>query len=248
MAASGTSRRAPTWLLGLGAAASDLVVASGCAGCAEPGALLCPVCTRLLAAAPARTEPDPAPLGLPPLWAVAAYDGPVRALLLAHKEDARLALGRPLGRALARAVVAAVDPGRGAPLALVPVPSRPGAARRRGHSPLLRTAQVAAAILRSAGGSVRVLPALSHRRSVGDQAGLDARARRANLHRALAVPTHLRGLLGGPLTVVLVDDVVTTGATLAEAARALRAAGVPPVGAAVIAATARRASATPPER
>lgn len=242
----------PAWLLGLRAAASDLVVASGCAGCAEPGGVLCPACERLLAAAPTQTQPDPAPLGLPPLWAVAAYDGPVRALLLAHKEGARLALGRPLGQALARAVVAAggaAGPGPGTapaasavgdPLALVPVPSRPGAARRRGHSPLLRTAQVAAAVLRCTGGSVRVLPALAHRRSVGDQAGLDAGARRANLHRALAVPTHLRGLLGGPLTVVLVDDVVTTGATLAEAARALRAAGVAPAGAAVIAATARR--------
>lgn len=246
MAASGTSRRVPTWLVGLGAAASDLVVASGCAGCAEPGGALCLECARLLAAAPTKTEPDPAPLGLPPLWAVAAYDGPVRALLLAHKEDARLALGRPLGRALARAVVAAVDPGSGVPLALVPVPSRPGAARRRGHSPLLRTAQIAAAILRSTGESVRVVPALAHRRRVDDQAGLDTVARRANLHRALSVPPSLRGLLGGPLTVVLVDDVVTTGATLAEAARALRAAGVPPVGAAVIAATARLTSSTPP--
>ncbi len=256
MATSETSRRPASWLLGLGAAASDLVVASGCAGCAEPGGALCPACARLLAAAPTQTEPDPAPLGLPPLWAVAAYDGPVRDLLLAHKEGARLALGRPLGRALARAVDAVVDAGGpgpaaatvGAPLALVPVPSRPGAARRRGHSPLLRTAQVAAAVLRSTGRSVRVLPALAHRRSVDDQAGLDAGARRANLHRALAVPAHLRGLLAGPLTVVLVDDVVTTGATLAEAARALRAAGVPPAGAAVIAATARRRSIPPPGR
>jgi predicted amidophosphoribosyltransferase len=76
--------------------------------------------------------------------------------------------------------------------------------------------------------------ALQHRRRVADQAGLTATARSANLTGALRARLDLRGV-----RVIVVDDVVTTGATLTEAARALRAAGAEVPAAAVIAATER---------
>lgn len=79
------------------------------------------------------------------------------------------------------------------------------------------------------------VPALEHRRRVADQAGLTAADRAANLSGALQARYDLRGL-----RLIVVDDVITTGATLAEAARALRAAGAEVTAAAVIAATARR--------
>jgi predicted amidophosphoribosyltransferase len=85
--------------------------------------------------------------------------------------------------------------------------------------------------------SVLCVAALEHRRRVADQAGLSAADRAANLSGALQARFDLRGL-----RVIVVDDVVTTGATLAEAARALRAAGAEVTAAAVIAATARRPS------
>jgi predicted amidophosphoribosyltransferase len=75
---------------------------------------------------------------------------------------------------------------------------------------------------------------LTHRRHVADQAGLTATARAANLSGALHSRLDLRGH-----RVVLVDDVITTGATLTEAARALRAAGAEVQACAVIAATER---------
>ncbi|MFJ1736140.1 ComF family protein [Streptomyces sp. NPDC088254] len=116
-------------------------------------------------------------------------------------------------------------PGHGHPghLLLVPVPSAPRAVRARGHDPARRIALAAAVVLRREGMPVRVAPVLRQRRAVADQAGLTSRQRMDNLGGALAVvPGGARLLRGG--SVVLVDDLVTTGASLAEAARAVRSA------------------------
>lgn len=131
---------------------------------------------------------------------------------------AGLGLGRPYGG------LGAGGGGAG-PLLLVPVPSVRRVVRARGHDAVRRVAVAAAGELRRSGLAARVLPVLRQRRAVADQAGLDARQRRANLAGALeVVPGAGRLLWGGP--VVLVDDLMTTGATLAEAARAVRSAAV----------------------
>ncbi|MEU9382655.1 hypothetical protein AB0D38_17485, partial [Streptomyces sp. NPDC048279] len=109
----------------------------------------------------------------------------------------------------------------GRPVLLVPVPSAPWAVRARGHDPVRRIALAAAAELRRGGTSVRVVPVLRQRRAVADQADLNSRQRLANIDGALEVPAGAARLLGGG-RVVLVDDLVTTGATLTEAARAVR--------------------------
>ncbi|MGW1778433.1 ComF family protein, partial [Streptomyces sp. NPDC002143] len=106
---------------------------------------------------------------------------------------------------------------------LVPVPSARAAVRARGHDPARRIALAAAGELRRVGVPARVAAVLRQRRAVVDQAGLDSRQRLDNLVGALGVvPGGARVLCGGP--VVLVDDLVTTGASLAEAARAVRSA------------------------
>jgi predicted amidophosphoribosyltransferase len=173
-------------------------------------------------------------------WAVAPYAGAVRKMIVAYKERGRSGLARPLGAALARAVSAGAA-GTGLPLLLVPVPSTRASVRRRGHDPTLRIARVAARALTRLGEPVRCRPVLRHRRKVVDQAGLTAAARMANLSGALVARQSLRGA-----RVIVVDDVITTGATLVEAARALRAAGAEVHAAAVVAATARHADV--PER
>jgi predicted amidophosphoribosyltransferase len=100
----------------------------------------------------------------------------------------------------------------------------------------VRVARRAGVVLRRAGHDCDVVPALRQRRRIADQAGLGQIARRENLRHALAV-RRVAGSVLRDRCVVLVDDVVTTGATLAEAARAMRADGVEPCGAAVVAAS-----------
>lgn len=100
-------------------------------------------------------------------------------------------------------------------------------------------ARACASELRRLGTHANLLPALAHSRTVADQAGLSRVERARNLAGALRIrPGAAARLVERP--VVLVDDVLTSGATLAEAARAVRAAGGRPIGAAVLGATAPR--------
>jgi predicted amidophosphoribosyltransferase len=120
------------------------------------------------------------------------------------------------------------------PLLLVPVPSARRAVAQRGHDATARIARAAARELRRHGVPARVAAVLRQRRPVADQAELGADGRLANLSGAVAVVGSAVPLLGvGRL--VLVDDLVTTGASLAVAAGALAAAGCPATVAAVVA-------------
>ncbi|MEV0849612.1 ComF family protein [Streptomyces sp. NPDC049954] len=233
---------------------ADLVLPAECGGCGAPRTHVCRRCREALCGAPPlRVWPQRVPEGLPPVTAAAAYGDAVRALLLAHKERGALGLARVLGPALAGAVrhsvADAVGGGRGASatdrsreqgrspgpeVVLVPVPSAGAAVRARGHDPVLRLARAAAGTLRAQGLLARSAPVLRLRGAVRDQAGLDAAERFANLSGALEVRPRCEVLLR-PATrtgrsvgtvLVLVDDLMTTGATITEAARALRAADV----------------------
>ncbi|MFP1626823.1 ComF family protein [Streptomyces sp. 5K101] len=222
---------------------SGLVLPVACGGCGRPRTELCERCAGALYGRPARrARPVPEPEGLPVVHAAAAYTDAVRAVLLAHKERGATGLSRPLGRALAGAVRASAG-ARVAPygaLLLVPVPSARRAVRARGHDPARRIALAAAAELRGTGCPAQVLPVLRQHRPVADQAGLTARERLVNLSGALRLRQGAARLLKGG-TAVLVDDLMTTGASLVEAARALSAAsevdgpGFVRLGAAVVA-------------
>jgi predicted amidophosphoribosyltransferase len=160
-------------------------------------------------------------------------------MVVAHKERRVLALRRPLARMLATGVAAA---GSGiGPLVLVPVPSRPGSARARGHDPTDALTRDAARLLRRQGYDARRERLLVSRGAVADQAGLDALARAANLAGSMFCPTaRLRRVAGRRLRVVVCDDVLTTGATAREAQRALEAVGLEVAGIATAAATRLR--------
>ncbi|MFF7312940.1 ComF family protein [Streptomyces sp. NPDC008137] len=218
---------------------TDLVLPGECGGCGAPRTVLCAKCRAVLGGAVAhRVRPVPEPSGLPVVHAAARYADEVRATLLAHKERGALALAGPLGTALAGAVRAGLpgarsgpwpgtgragSRGSGVPVLLVPVPSGRRAVRARGHDPARRIALAAAGELRRSGVPARALGVLRQRRAVADQSGLNSRQRLDNLAGALTVvPGGARLLSEGP--VVLVDDVMTTGASLAEAARAVRSA------------------------
>jgi predicted amidophosphoribosyltransferase len=220
----------------------DLVLPVECAGCGARSVLACPRCLAPLLSAPTPAWPRPAPPGLPPPFAVTAYTGPVRGLLLGLKEDGLLGLQRPLGWALGQSARVAVM-GAG-PVCLVPVPSARAARRRRGEDVVRRLAVVAAGELRRSGVHATVVPALRHTRAVADSAGLGAEARAHNLAGAFATRRRAISRLTGS-RVVLVDDLITTGVTLAECAVSLAAAGVPAHACATIAATQRRSPDSP---
>lgn len=228
----------------------DLVLGSACAGCGTPGPAVCPSCRASLPAAH-ETRPTPVPVGFGRCWSSGEYAGVLAAAVVAHKERGRTAVAPFLAQRLAVAVAGAVA-GAGAPsparVVLVPVPSRPGVARARGDDPLVRVVRGAAGELRRWGVDVRMHRMLRSRRGVEDQAGLDAAARAANLAGSMSCPSaQLRRLAAhGPVLVVLCDDVVTTGATLVEARRALVAVGVRPLASAVVAAVRLRSGPSDP--
>ncbi|HEU5008585.1 MAG TPA: phosphoribosyltransferase family protein [Jatrophihabitantaceae bacterium] len=208
-------------LLDLLDAVGELVLPHACAGCRRPGAVLCAAC---------RPGGPPRPSLVGGLTVVAAgdYQSGLRAALIAYKERGRTELARPLGTLLAAAVVGVWE--GAAPACLVPVPSAARARRERGGDHVLRLARVAS---RATGLPVSRALRLDH--EVLDSAGLGRGERAANLAGAFAAT---RG--PGGRRPVVVDDIVTTGATLREAVRALESAGWAEPVAAVVAATPRR--------
>ncbi len=245
------------------AAALELVLPSSCAACHTVAAgALCDKCRAGVRSASrdvGPAGPRPPPPGMPPCWAGARFEGALRLAVTAYKDEGRRDLRDDLARPLATALTsAAADPALRRRLALgeevlvVPVPTGGASRRRRGDDPVAALARAATAavgvgvgvgVVPTAPGLV-VVPALAHTRRVADQAHLDRRSRARNLAGSMAVGAVWRGVVHGA-TCVVVDDVVTTGATLAEAARALRDAGAGHVVAATCATTPRRAPDPP---
>ena len=191
-----------------------------CAGCGAFDRALCAACLVLLT--PRVTEHALA--DGTPVWAALEYDGVVRRAILSFKESDRTDVAAALARALAVAIDAAFAQ-TGATTLTSPPPSRTARARR-GYDPV-------ALLLRRAGQrSARVLvPA----RSGGVQKLLDVESRAANRAGSLRA----KGSLAGR-EFLIIDDVLTSGATLGEVARAIRAAGGEVRGAAVLAFTPKR--------
>jgi predicted amidophosphoribosyltransferase len=198
---------------------TDLVLPRRCVGCGARGRALCATCTG--------TDPVFGRRGDLTVVSGAAYAGGVRAAVIAYKERGRRDLAGPLAALLS----AALAVGWAGPVVLVPIPSTRRAAVERGGDHVRRLAHRAAA----RGGFRVAIGALDIGRTVRDSAGLSAPQRAANLAGAMrAQPPPPRDRVA-----VLVDDIVTTGATLQEARRALEAAGWLVTGAATVASTPR---------
>lgn len=201
-----------------------------CAGCSAPDRSVCTACARSLAPhVRTRTVAGIA------VCSALDYDGVPRAVLLAYKDAGRVDAAPALAGALRAAVAGAGAGGEvgaraGVRDRVVPVliPSTRAAWRRRGYHP---TGMV---LSRSRILDPPLWRALRLTRQTADQAGLSSSDRERNREGSIVASGRLAGR-----RCLIVDDIVTTGATLAEAARAITAAGGVVAGAATIAQTPR---------
>ncbi|MED5812343.1 ComF family protein [Mycolicibacterium sp. 050232] len=195
----------------------DLILPLECGGCGAPSTRWCASCAAEFGVGDdephlftPRTDPGV------PVFALGRHAGVRRRAIVATKEKGRTDLVAPLAGALRGGLQHLLTWGIvGAPVTVVPAPTRRAAARRRGGDPVSRIATSAASALPG----VRVVPALRLRPWVRDSVGLSGAARQRNIAGRVRL---IRPVAG---EVVLVDDIVTTGATAAESVRVLAQAG-----------------------
>jgi predicted amidophosphoribosyltransferase len=199
----------------------DLVLPLECGGCGAPSTRWCEACARELG-----VRPDEPHLITPrldagvPVFSLGRYAGSRRDVIVAVKEHGRADLIVPLAGALGCGLTNMLKWGVvGTPLTIVPAPTRRLAARRRGGDPVTRMA-LAATTERS---DIEVVQALRMRALARDSVGLSSAARQRNV----AGRVRLRKPVTGEALVV--DDIVTTGATARESVRTLQTSGVPVV-------------------
>lgn len=195
-----------------------------CAGCDRPDVDLCAPCAAELASDALERR---LPGGLRVRSAV-VFDGVAARVIRAFKEDGRTALASALGDVLREVWPPEWD------AVPVPIPASASSMRRRGYAPVVL-------VCRRAGWRPYELLRLA--RPTADQRALGREERAVNLSGVMGVRGRAVARLAGR-DVVLVDDVVTTGATLAEAARALAAAGIHVIGAVTIASTPLRGASS----
>jgi ComF family protein len=180
--------------------------ARACRACSVPLAAgdFASVCGDCLRAAPPQDRG----------WSAFRYEAPIAAAIVDLKFHGRLLAGHVVGRLMGHALARRAEP---LPELLVPVPLSAARLRRRGYNQALELGRALAGVLR-----VPLAPAAARRtRDTGEQTRLDAAQRRRNVRGAFAVDAAaVRGR-----HVAVLDDVITTGATVAELARALRDAG-----------------------
>lgn len=200
-----------------------------CGAAGLPGRDLCPGCARELPYLRSRCMRCALPLAVsepaicgaclqrPPAFdsaeALLAYREPVRHMVHALKFHRRYAFARLLGTLLADAMASRIE----LPERLIPVPLHPTRFRERGFNP---SAEIAREISHRTG--VRLeMRCIRRCRPTAPQVGLPAVERARNVRGAFAVSPGFRGA-----HVAIVDDVMTTGSTVNELAKALRRAGV----------------------
>lgn len=195
----------------------DLVLPLQCGGCGAPGVRWCPACGRIL-----RIGPDDPRLVTPrvdpgvPVFSLGRYAGVRRHAIVAVKEHGRADLIAPLAMAIRCGLERLLSWGIVAtPLTVVPAPTRRAVARRRGGDPVARISARATAPCAGVG----MVTALRMRALVRDSVGLSGPDRVRNVAGGVKLIKPVDG------DVVLVDDIVTTGATATESVRRLQTAG-----------------------
>ena len=223
----------------VGAFCLDVLFPPVCAGCGRVGVLLCPACAARLVpvvgpicSCCGRSLADEShgsadlchdcaltPLPLGQMRAPLRYAEPTSRLIHRLKYEGCFALGQPLAEALIAGWPCWPQP----PDLIIPIPLHPRRRRQRGYN----QSELLARPLAQAVGVAYSATALQRTRHTPPQVGLGPRARAANVRGAFtAAPDEAHGR-----AVILIDDVLTTGATMIAAAEALLAAGAASVSA-----------------
>jgi predicted amidophosphoribosyltransferase len=198
----------------------DLVLPLECGGCGAPSTRWCESCAAELAMNPdaPRVITPRVDAGVP-VFALGRYAGARRQVIVAMKDRGRSDLITPLAHTLALGVHRLLDWGLlDVPVTIVPAPTRGWAARRRGGDPVTRIATLATA----AHPHITVVRALRMKALARDSAGLGSAARERNVAGRVLLTSRRLPPDG---EVLLVDDIVTTGATASESVRVLQTAG-----------------------
>jgi predicted amidophosphoribosyltransferase len=210
----------------------SLVFPPACLGCGESGTNICARCRKLFTISPTRSYLDQLPL-----FITARYQERTAGIVLAAKEAGNANAKAALAGALLGPLEQLLNSSVAGKVALLPMPSRASANRRRGcdHGAKLATAVCDLLAPDWPTVQISVIPIFRHNRRVKDQTGLTPKERGENLLQAFSLdPEQFLRLPGQDL--VLLDDVITTGATVREGVRALKLANLAPL--AVIAACA----------
>ena len=182
-----------------------------CAGCGRLGALLCPACRAALIPYP--EGPHQPPPSLTDVRVAFVFDGPLREIVHQFKYRRERRLARPLGALLAAHLAA----GPFSADAVLAIPLHHQRLAERGFN----QAEALAGEVARAAGLPLINEGLVRIRMTEQQARLDARGRRENMRGAFS----WHAAAAPPARVLLVDDILTTGATMSAGAEALRAAG-----------------------
>jgi len=189
-----------------------LLFPTRCFGCRELGFSICSKCRKLW-------NPHPYQSRFTNLIVYSAipYSPVAKNILLAAKEQSMKSADQLVLGAMKASLQELFK--KYPSCALVPIPSGPAANRRRGRNFIQK---MAIGVAKEMG--VAVLPLLEHQRIVRDQSKLNIANRRENLAMALSIKSEFLGNYSGEKVVIL-DDLVTTGATINEANRALTRGG-----------------------
>lgn len=191
---------------------NTLLFPSRCFGCRDLGISICSRCRKDWNPHIYRSQ-----IKELTIYSAVAYSPVAKNILLAAKERNLKSADNLIQEALTTALENLFK--RNEVSALVPIPSQNSSNRRRGRDFVSAMTEVIAAEM-----GVAVLPLLHHQRTVRDQSKLNIASRRENLALALAIKPKYLGNYSGEKVVIL-DDLVTTGATISEANRALSKAG-----------------------
>lgn len=199
-----------------------LVWPTECVGCRRADRDCCDSCSRKIRSAESLLHGGMLPGVRAPAFVGGAYEGPLRAVLVAYKHGGRVGFARHLAPQLRELLTESLRLVQGnRPPLIVPAPSRPSRVRERGYRHLEMLLRISMRGQRSP--RPRMLRALRTLRGRTSQVGLKLTQREQNATR-ICVRRSTRALLKGR-EVVLFDDVITTGATVRAAQQTLEDAG-----------------------